>query len=134
MVKKKLKSNTFIKPSRIHGLGLFAIMDIKKGQQIWQGVADFSAKYLDEWIAYERKWRVKSYEFYAGYCMINHSETPNTIRKGKDLKIVAVKNIKAGEEITEDYNALPPEENPFIGFNLQKLVYEARNKKHRKFL
>lgn len=107
-------ANTFIKPSTIHGLGLFAMVDIPKGEEIIQGAADFS--YTDEWIKYTKTQKVKSFSYHKGYCMINHSKRPNTAR-GNEFSIIAAKRIPAGEEITEDYYALPDEQNPFTEAN-----------------
>lgn len=104
--------NTHIKPSKIHGLGLFATYDIAIGEEIIQGFADFN-NYQDEWIRYVKKWKVKSFAFNEGFCMVNHSDSPNTVR-GNDRRIIACRNILIGDEITEDYNKLPDEENPFI--------------------
>lgn len=117
------KANTYIKPSTIHGLGLFAKVDIKKGERIIQGLADFS--FQDEWIIYVKKWKIKSFSYNNGYCMVNHSEKPNT-KRGKKMVILALQNIKAGEEITEDYNSLPDKENPFIGLNIEEMVWRAK--------
>lgn len=128
----KLKANTFIKPSPIHGLGLFAKVDIAKGEKIVQGLADFDT-YRDEWIVYVKKWKIKSFAHNNGYCMINHSKTPNTLR-GKQMEIIASKNIKAGKEITEDYYKLPDDQNPFIGINLEKLLFYSKNNKNSKKL
>lgn len=113
-------SNTFIKPSKIHGLGLFAKRDIFEGEEILQGVADFD--YREEWILYLKTIKKKSYAYNNGYCMVNHSETPNTKRNELD-KIAASVTINQGDEITEDYNALPDNENPFKGLSLEYLMY-----------
>ncbi len=118
-------ANTFVKPSSIHGLGLFAKVNIKKGDQILQGLAEFD-KYIDEWIAYVKKWKIKSFAHNNGYCMINHCETPNTSR-GKERRIYALVDIDKGLEITEDYYALPDNENPFIGINLEKIFYDIKH-------
>jgi SET domain-containing protein len=83
--------NTFVKPSPIHGLGLFAKVEIKKGDQIIHGGSDFS--YIDEWIAYAKKWKEASFAHNNGYCMVNHAEEPNTVRD-KDFHIIASKDIR----------------------------------------
>jgi len=120
-----MRSNTFIKPSTIHGLGLFAAVDIPKGKEIIQGNADYS--FIDEWIQYKKNCRKISFNFHTGYCMINHSSTPNTLRNNKGISIAAY-NIKSGEEITEDYYKLPDNDNPFIGgiFNLEEIWFSTK--------
>lgn len=118
------EANTFIKPSQIHGLGLFAKSDIRKGQRVVQGMADFS--YQDEWIRYVKKWKTKSFCYNNGFCMVNHSETPNIIRR-KSLMMIASRNIKAGEEITEDYHKLPDSQNPFKGEDLMEFLWDAKH-------
>jgi SET domain-containing protein len=122
MVKKK-RANTFIKPSTIHGLGLFAKRNIASGEEIIQGLADYSDPYRDEWIRYKKSGK-RSFNFDQGYCMINHSKLPNT-RRGLQRSIYAKHKICAGEEITEDYNRLPHAENPFLVHSLEKMMYES---------
>jgi len=117
--------NTFIKPSKIHGLGLFAKVDISSGEEIIPGSPDFT--FQDEWIVYNRSHKIKSFALAHGYCMINHSKTPNAMRGQSMEFIIANIDIKVGEEITEDYYALPDNQNPFIGINLEKKVFDAKN-------
>ena len=82
-------SNSHIAPSKIHGLGLFASSPLKKGQEIF-------------------------YKF--DRCMMNHSDTPNTKRAGKTArsKIITIRTVLEGEELTEDYNKLPKKDRPDI--------------------
>ncbi len=87
--------NAHIAQSKINGLGTFASSPIKKGTRI---IYNFDR------------------------CMINHSDTPNSKRTGKTdaSSIIASRNIKEGEEITEDYNKLkrppPIHETPAMEF------------------
>ncbi len=122
--KKSELINTFIKPSKIHGLGLFAQRDIKKGEGVVQGYADFN--FHKEWVDYAKKWKLKSFAHNNGYCMINHSEDFNTVRN-KDFEIIASRNIVTGEEITEDYNALSDNDNPFIN-TLEEFIYHSKRR------
>jgi len=115
--------NTFIKPSKIHGLGLFANRHISKGEEIIQADKINLTKNIDDWIAYNKKAKVKSMTYEKGYCMVNHSDKPNTVR-GEDFGIFARRDILSGEEITEDYNALPDEENPFKN-NIEEMIFRA---------
>ncbi len=52
------KPNTYIKPSKIHGLGLFAREDIKIITEIIQGEVDFDID-RKEWIKYNKKHKKK---------------------------------------------------------------------------
>lgn len=101
----------YIATSNIHGKGIRAGEDIKKGEIIqpvkgkmrffavkckedsqlypnWIGVAK------DQWIDPDKPFK-----------FINHSCEPNAGVKGK-INIVAIKNIKEGEEITIDYSII----------------------------
>lgn len=117
------KPNTYVKPSLIHGLGLFASCDIKQGEEIIHGEPDYSNHTL-EWMKYQREAKIPSWNLAMGFCMINHSEQPNTIR-GKEDRVLASLDIKAGSEITEDYTKLPDNHNPFTAFNLPKEMFES---------
>lgn len=116
--------NTIIKPSEIHGLGLFADRDIQIGEEIIQADhIDFS-KNISDWIRYNKTAKKKSFAYNNGYCMINHSKTPNT-KRGENSSIIACAIINKGEEITEDYFALPDNENPFYN-NIEESIYHYR--------
>ncbi len=107
---------TFVlKPSPIGGVGVFATHDIHEGTQLFR--ANFSPRrmktkevpadfikyciFLDdeECICPERFDRMEIGWF------INHSHSPN-IAKQPEKGIVAIREIKAGEEILMDYNIL----------------------------
>src|SRR5579872_3758479 len=110
-----ISSKTKVKKSK-NGFGIFATQYIKKGELI----ADFSdgmGKYLktkDADKIYDRgldyMLQVDDDLFFAATTkkeieepdLINHSCNPNCGIKGA-LKIVAMRNIKKGEEITFDY-------------------------------
>lgn len=107
--------NTYVRPSPIHGCGLFAAVDIPAGTRIIHG--DPRMEGLEtEWMHFFMT-KTPSYRLLAGnMCMINHSKTPNCSRPGKTRKgqtMYATRLIKAGEEVTEDYYALPAWNNPF---------------------
>jgi len=104
--------DTYIGPSEINGIGLFAKKNISKGKIVWRFnpfldlrytevenysrlIRDYLKKhaYLDE----DGDW----YLCGDNARFMNHSKTPNLITKnGKDY---AVRNIKKGEELTIDY-------------------------------
>ncbi len=94
---KPLPDNLTIKPSSIHGLGVFATEDIPlQNTYVFLGYTH----YVIEGTLY----RVN----YGGF--INHSNDPNCklfpISKEEDyeaFQMVTIKDIKAGEELTLDY-------------------------------
>lgn len=104
-----------LKPSPIGGIGVFATHDIPSGKRIFSG--EFTRrkmktkdlplefrKYVifindEECFCPERFDRME-----IGW-YINHSDTPN-ITEISDKHLVALRDIKAGEEILLDYNEL----------------------------
>lgn len=108
-----------LKPSAIHGIGVFALRDIPKGTQvIWEydmvetvSITEDDFVKLPQAIQEEILQRTifieneplhfldpNSITNYRSY--MNHSNTPNTDGK------IAVVDIKAGEELTEDYRIM----------------------------
>ena len=97
----------FVADSPVHGRGLFARHDIAAGTWIghydgpqtmengmhvlWVESGDAEAE-EDDWIGYDGNNELR---------FLNHTKEPNGEMDGLDL--YAVKDIKAGEEITIDY-------------------------------
>ena len=87
-----LASSLTIKNSLIHGLGLFAITEILSETEL--GIS-----------------HVKDNRFSHGYIrtplggFFNHSKKPNcrAVYDGDFIKIITLKNINCGDEITVDY-------------------------------
>ena len=87
-----LASSLTIKNSPIHGLGLFAIKDISSRTEL--GIS-----------------HIKDDRFSHGYIrtplggFFNHSKNPNceAVYDGDFIKIITLKNINLGDEITVDY-------------------------------
>ena len=121
---------TYIDKSNIHGNGVFAGENIKKGQVVWKfnkvldkkiSVKTFNS--LEENIKYfvEKNGYLDSknkFYFISGDNDIysNHSENPNLIESDninnnltKDL--IAVRDINIGEELTQNYLDYIAEEN-----------------------
>jgi SET domain-containing protein len=104
-----------LQPSSLGGIGVFATHAIAAGAQLFSGtfsprkmlVKDVPAafhKYLvylsdEECLCPERFDRMEIGWF------LNHSETPNIIKKSDGL-VYAVTDIQAGDEILMDYNQL----------------------------
>ena len=112
---------TRICPSPIHGVGVFAISNIKKGTYIFYGD--------DEELMWVEKAKLKSLhkeirKLYDDFCIIkdkgtlygcpknfnlmtvawylNSSKSPN-VGCDKNYNFYALRNIKSGEELTADY-------------------------------
>lgn len=112
---------TYIAPSKIHGIGLFAAEFIKKGTPTWQFTPGFDLELEKKDLAYLSQ---PSQEQYLNYCYIdlekpdkyilcfdnarftNHSENPTTINgqlKNGTYVDVAAYDIQEGEELTYNY-------------------------------
>jgi SET domain-containing protein len=89
---KPLPESVTIKPSKIHGLGLFAKKDIPKGVEL--GITHFEYKGTHDGLI-----RTPLGGF------INHSYSPNTniLDDRKERVLITIKDIKAGDEMTIDY-------------------------------
>ena len=116
-----------VRPSKVHGLGVFAVKDIPAGTQWWstelgQTITISRAQFAllvqsagspatDAMMA-----GIQTYSIYLETLdalvlipdngrYVNHSDTPNSAGgvDGEVLYSVALRDIAAGEEITEDY-------------------------------
>jgi hypothetical protein len=87
-----MQVDTYVAPSQIHGLGCFASVPISKGGLVWRGNG-FIPKHI--------------YDFADNARYINDSFTPNT-GLDADGNTVALRDIAAGEEITESYRETVP--------------------------
>lgn len=104
-----------VKKSPTHGRGLFAKKNIPKGTVIWK----FN-KRIDKLIkrikpsVLKKHYLFNNFAWYNRFIQswvyetdrakwINHSKKPNISSKGNWKIMKVIKNIKAGEEITEDY-------------------------------
>lgn len=105
-----------IKPSGIHGVGVFAIRDIKEGENLYthgspekkmykpkdlKGLnPEVKALILQRWLLAEKGGTfLNPHDDVWLNSFLNHSDTPN-LEKRTDL---ALKDIKKGEEITINY-------------------------------
>lgn len=91
--------STYVASSRIHGLGLFAAERILGGSIIgWlRGRPCHEDGRYVLWIAENR-----AIEVLCNMKYINHSDQPNACYYD-DLSVVALRDIRPGEEITHDY-------------------------------
>jgi SET domain-containing protein len=124
---KELRQETYVmlKPSPVHGIGVFAIRDIPGGcRQIFSG---YEAKWITLPIAEVEKLPAHSKDLVETYCLydeenyfvpeygfkimdmvnyINHSSTPN-IRSVDDGNFFeAITDIPAGQELLIDYGSI----------------------------
>jgi SET domain-containing protein len=104
---------TYLDKSAIHGLGVFAAESIRKDTKIWRFVEGFDRAYsLKQFARLPKPARdfLKNYGYRVdGEVLftvdndrhINHSDDPNTYLKAGYT--IARRNIRKGEEITNDY-------------------------------
>jgi len=120
---------TKVLPSNIHGLGLFADQFIPKGTVVWKFTPGFDLKFTKEQILsfpeilqiylYKYGWRSKKSKL---YCLasdngkyFNHSNYPNCLSRHTnsedEVVTIAKKDIKNGEELTDDYSSFEYEKS-----------------------
>jgi len=119
-----------LKPSKLHGVGVFAIKNIKKGTEIFYGD--------DEDIVWIRRSKVGALpreirRLYDDFCILkadkygcprnfnlmtiawylNHSTHPN-VRCDRNYRFIARRDIRKGEELTVDYRIFNEGEIPGV--------------------
>lgn len=107
---------TYLAPSTIHGMGVFAAEDVEEGSEIWrfappvdsviphEAVADLppAAREFVETYTYESTWFGPGLVLNGDHArFLNHARNPNTDNSGPVTR--AARPIAAGEEITCDY-------------------------------
>ncbi|MDA1089635.1 MAG: SET domain-containing protein-lysine N-methyltransferase [Proteobacteria bacterium] len=107
---------TYVGPSRIHGLGLFSLVAIKKDTLLWSFEEAFDRRYTPEEFDslhpnIHEYFKVYGYrDLRDGFYYIsidndrftNHSNMPNTYFD-EATNWLAAKSIKKGEELTSNY-------------------------------
>jgi uncharacterized protein len=121
-IKSYVSPKTIIRPSRIGGLGTFAISDIVKGEIVFVKGGHIVTR---EELFFSEK--ISSYlpfadNFFIGATQkseeqgiklfVNHSCDPNCGMRG-EITFVAMRDILDGEELTFDYAMVDNEENEF---------------------
>ena len=127
---------TYLDKSRIHGIGVFADQFIRKDAKMWRFVYGFDRYYTRKRLAKLPK-PAKDYIRLHGYqwgneillsmdydTFMNHSENPNTYFHNGF--VLARRNIRKGEEITNDYRAF---EAAFCAAFLKKPKRPARKRR-----
>ncbi len=124
---KELANTTYvmIKPSPLHGIGVFAIRDIPKGTSniFSKGVGDWIKVSKEEVDALPQHSKDlienhclfdEDYYFIPDYgfklvdlvIYLNHSETPNVISLNDGEEFEAIRDIANGEELLVDYGTI----------------------------
>lgn len=113
-----LLTDTYVDKSNIHGLGLFSNEDVLKGTILWvfnpvidhiirkDEIADLP-EHTQDWIK-TRAWEDGDGHYRIGIDndkFINHSSDPNSGFFPDAYVWIALRDIKKGEEITEDYTS-----------------------------
>ncbi len=108
-----LRVKTYLDKSLIHGFGVFAAQDIKKGTLVWQfvpeidieinklGINDLELEFIDTYAYYDKqldKWILSA----DNDRFTNHSDTPNTFSVDNG-EVFAYEDISIGDEITINY-------------------------------
>lgn len=105
--------DTEVKPSSIHGRGLYATKDFSEGkvlgyldgQYVPWDVYNGRGQLEDEWNAVAGGVMLRT--FRTKYYFINHSRTPNLQVLRDPLRIVTRQAITAGQELSLDYREEP---------------------------
>ena len=111
--REKLPSGkkVFVGPSKIHGYGIIAKTNIKKGEVVfivkgkkvkWHVKNLKTSLHGPDWVGYGKDEWIDPSGF-SEY--LNHSSNPNCGIKGK-VTVRAMRNIKKGDEITVDYSTI----------------------------
>lgn len=135
-----LQVKTKLSPSGIHGMGLFAVEFIPKDTVVWKYTEGldrvFTEKQLEGMNELDRHFlETYCFKYFGKYYLcvddarfMNHSKTPNCTDIGVDEVTdndlgctVAMRDIKAGEEITCDYSFFCGSDDD-LEFNLSGLV------------
>ena len=94
---------TEVRSSPIHGRGLFAAERIREGRWVWcfEPRVDQIGAVASEHFSWRTEYGYVTPGDDARY--INHSKTPNLWTMAGLAPVVAVRDIEAGEELTENY-------------------------------
>jgi len=112
---------TELRPSPIHGIGVFLLENVRKGETVWRFDSRIDRVYADaeieslppglrEFLRTYSTWHEK-----AGLWVLcgdngrhfNHSDTPNTVSQGIAFgDDVAGQDLLAGTELTSDYRTI----------------------------
>jgi len=109
---------SYIKPSAIHGIGLYTAEPIEKGRLMWKFTPPFDVAFTDDlWklLHPDAATYIRHYSYLCHFSKLwilcgdnarfyNHSDTPNTEQDPTNIyQDLALRDIKVDEEITCDY-------------------------------
>lgn len=106
---------TILKPSGIHGHGVFAAQFIPKGTRVWEYREGFDHRVSSEFVEQLPEPAHSAIRHYSGFWgggyvisaddarFLNHSETPNLRTFAEPDCDIAIRDIQVGEELLEDY-------------------------------
>lgn len=117
------RADIYFGPSEIHRMGVFAARDLEPGEMIEICPVLLFPKqelqFIDQTILYDYyfDWTNEQYAICLGYgSLYNHSYAPNAEYdmdfEGQTIDFECIKPIKAGEEITVNYNGYPADQSP----------------------
>jgi SET domain-containing protein len=113
--------DTELRPSPIHGIGVFLLEDVRAGDVIWRFDSRIDRIYSDDELdslppkLQEFLRTYSTWHEAAGLWVLcgdngrhfNHSDSPNTISRGIAFSDdVAAADIRAGTELTSDYRTI----------------------------
>jgi len=137
--------STIVGPSKIHGMGLFTLVAIKKHALLWSFDETFDRRYTSEEFA---SLHPKIHEFYKIYGyqdhrdglyyitidndrFTNHSDSPNTYFDDAG-NWLSKKNIKKSEELTANYCDFDAEWESYLPIMINEGIYaKATNSRHK---
>jgi SET domain-containing protein len=138
--RKSSKALVYLYASKIHGIGCFADMPIRKGEfvRVWDPEDS-------EWIPLQKAHASRHKELYkrfgirsaggywappdflrmsAGWYM-NHSTAPNLLSDDGEVTYYAARNIAVGEELTIDYRRM---DEDFDNLSRDEVIRPARKR------
>jgi SET domain-containing protein len=121
---------TRLAPSKISGVGVFAILAIKKGQYVFENDKT-KMRFLNQSIMNDQPDEIK--KLYKDFCVfkgkkvwcpinfnvltpgwyLNHSTTPN-LAADDGIEFYAIRDIESGEELTVDYRTYSDENEDYF--------------------
>lgn len=117
---------TYLAPSAIHGIGLFAGERVAAGTAVWRFAAPLDRIYTLAQVAalhplaraYLARYgyRRRGHIFLCGDDgrFVNHADLPTCI-EGADTASIAARDLAIGDELTEDYRSFDDDAHTHIG-------------------
>ncbi len=122
-----LRVKAYIAPSGIHGIGLFAGESISKGSVIWEFNAPIDQRFKPEDVS-RMSPAMKTFLSRYAYCergtlvlcgdharFMNHSPEPSCGNDTSRQYTLALRDIREGEELTDNYTTMEDSWEPFKG-------------------